>query len=213
MKGTTTAIVLASTTAVVSAFSVLPPTPQLKNTNAIRSQTELYGLFDGVKDAFSQPPSSVDSERETPIDRWMGWSVVTENEVKETATPVDFVDSMDEKNYLGVSLKKPMGIVFEENDTEFGGIFVQSVTEDGAAAQNGLVQSGDQLVTVGTKNVAGLDFDDALAAIIESEGDSTSLTLFRGTAKQFYGPTGPSKDWLVTFSAKGGATERKAPAE
>ncbi len=27
---------------------------------------------------------------------------------------------MDEKNYVTVSLPKPMGIVFEENDSEFG---------------------------------------------------------------------------------------------
>jgi len=87
MKGTTTAIVLTSTTAAVSAFSVVPPT-QHSITNTVRSKTELYGLFDGVKDAFTQPPSSLDSERETPIDRWMGWSVVSENEVKETAAPV-----------------------------------------------------------------------------------------------------------------------------
>ena len=80
---TTTAIVLTSTTAVVSGFSVLPNTQ-----HNIRSSTELYGLFDGVKDAFTQPPSSLDAGRETPIDRWMGWSVVSENEVKETAAPV-----------------------------------------------------------------------------------------------------------------------------
>ena len=118
---------------------------------------------------------------------------------------------MDENNYIGVSLSKPMGIVFEENDSEYGGIFVQSVTEDGPAAKNGMVQTGDQLVTVGTTNVSGLDFDDALAAIIGSEGDTTSLTLFRGNVKQFYGPTGPSKDWLTALSAKGGVSE--TPAE
>lgn len=211
-SNTATAIVLTSTTAAVSAFSVLPPVTQHQNTHVIRGKTELYGLFDGVKDAFTQPPSSLDAERETPIDRWMGWSVVSENEVKQTAAPVDFVDSMDEKNYVGVSLAKPMGIVFEENDTEYGGIFVQSLTEDGAAAKNGILQPGDQLVVVGTKNVSGLDFDDALAAIIESEGDFTSLTLFRGTAKQFYGPTGPSKQWLSTFSEKGGVTETSPAA-
>ena len=36
------------------------------------------GLFDGVKDAFTAPAlerSTLDSERETPIDRWMGWNV------------------------------------------------------------------------------------------------------------------------------------------
>jgi len=167
----------------------------------------LNGLFDGVKDAFSQPPSSLDSQRETPIDRWMGWSVVSEKDAQaenSAAVPVDFVDSMDTKNYVGVRLSKPMGIVFEENDSEYGGIFVQSLMEDGIAAKDGTLQPSDQLVTVGTKNVSGLDFDDALSAIIESEGDTIDLSLFRGTAKQFYGPTGPSKDWLSTFADKGG---------
>ena len=116
----------------------------------------------------------------------------------------DFVDSMDEKNYVAVELTKPMGIVFEENDSEFGGIFVQSLKEGGAAAVNGKLQAGDQLVAVGTKNVSGMDFDDALGAIIESEGDTTKLSLFRGTATQFYGPTGPSKEWLANFCEKGG---------
>merc|ERR1711935_245592 len=165
---------------------------------------------------FTQPPTSLDSERETPIDRWMGWSAVQENEAKEQAVPVDFVDSMDEKNYIGVSLEKPMGVVFEENDSEFGGIFVQSVTEEGSAAKSGLLKTGDQLVAVGTKNVAGLDFDDALAAILECETQLTSLSLFRGTAKQFYGPTGPSKDWLSEFCEKGGVaatSSEEAPAE
>jgi hypothetical protein len=124
--------------------------------------------------------------------------------VSSVTFEIDFVDSMDEKNYVAVQLTKPMGIVFEENDSEFGGIFVQSLKEGGAAAVNGLLQPGDQLVAVGTKNVSGLDFDEALGAIIESEGDSTKLTLFRGSAKQFYGPTGPSKDWLASFCQKGG---------
>jgi len=206
---TTTAIILTSTTAAVSAF-----TPISTPVNA-RTNTQLYGLFDGVKEAFSQPPSSLNSERETPIDRWMGWSVVSDNEVKESAVPTDFVDSMDEKNYVGVALKKPMGIVFEENDSEFGGIFVQSLTEEGAAAQNGVIQPGDQLITVGTKNVSGLDFDDALAAIIESEDELTTLSLFRGSAKQFYGPTGPSQEWLNVFCEKGGVgvTTAETPSE
>lgn len=45
------------------------------------------GLFDGVKEAFSAPAlerSTLDSERETPIDRWMGWSVVSENKDQKT---------------------------------------------------------------------------------------------------------------------------------
>jgi len=217
MKTTsTTATILlttaATTAVIVSGFSVVPQQQLQKYNNNIRYNTELNGLFDGVKDAFQQPPSEVDSTRETPIDRWMGWSVVSENEVQESvpAAPLDFIDSMDKKNYVGVCLSKPMGIVFEENDSEYGGIFVQSLTEDGMAAKDGNIQPGDQLVTVGTKNVSGLDFDDALGFIIASEGDNTSLSLFRGSAKQFYGPTGASKDWLATFAEKGGVVASAA---
>jgi hypothetical protein len=51
--------------------------------------TQLHGLFDGVKSAFSQPAmerSTLDAERETPIDRWMGWSVVQENQQVEAGS-------------------------------------------------------------------------------------------------------------------------------
>jgi len=37
------------------------------------------GLFDGLKDAFSAPAlesTNISSERETPIDRWMGWNAM-----------------------------------------------------------------------------------------------------------------------------------------
>jgi C-terminal processing protease CtpA/Prc len=116
----------------------------------------------------------------------------------------DFVDSMDEANYIAVALAKPMGIIFEENDSEEGGIFIQSLKEDGNAAKYGVLKSGDQLVCVGTTKVSSLDFDDALGAILDSSDEHTKLTLFRGTAKQFYGPTGPSKEWLVKFCEKSG---------
>lgn len=51
------------------------------------SKTQLHmGLFDGVKDAFSAPAlerSTLDAERETPIDRWFGWSVAKDDTVPE----------------------------------------------------------------------------------------------------------------------------------
>jgi hypothetical protein len=214
------------------------------------------GLFDGVREAFSAPAlerSTLDAERETPIDRWMGWSVVSENSKSRTdgqgmfvlcrvglnefsiglvlddvvcvacvqssrnslcyvigahlsTVPVDFIDSMDESNYVVVELEKPMGIVFEENDEKFGGIFVQSLKEDGLAAQQSLLQDGDQLVAVNRNKVGGLSFDDALGAIVASNEQKTQLIFFRGTAKQFYGPTGPSQKWLDEFVAKGGSS-------
>ena len=101
---------------------------------------------------------------------------------------------MDEANYVAVALEKPMGIVFEENDDDFGGIFVQSIKEGGVADSNGVLMEGDQLVAVGTKAVHGLPFDDALGTIVDTTDEKVKLVLFRGGAKQLYGPTGASKD-------------------
>jgi PDZ domain len=111
---------------------------------------------------------------------------------------------MDETNYVSVELPKPMGIVFEENDSDFGGVFVQSLKEDGVAQKNGVLQEGDQLVAVNIEKVSGLSFDDALEKIVEAQGPTTKLILFRGKAKQLYGPTGASQAWLEAFIAKGG---------
>mmetsp|Transcript_3281 Transcript_3281/g.4605 ORF Transcript_3281/g.4605 Transcript_3281/m.4605 type:complete len:215 (+) Transcript_3281:134-778(+) len=172
------------------------------------------GLFDGVKDAFGAPAlerSTLDSERETPIDRWMGWNVQSEQDVENVATPQgNFVDSMDSMNYVAVSLEKPMGIIFEENDDDFGGIFVLSLKEGGVAEENGVLKPGDQLIAVNDKKVSGLSFDDALGTIVESESKETKLTLFRGTADQFYGPTGASQEWVDEFISSGTVKLEKA---
>ena len=110
---------------------------------------------------------------------------------------------MDVSNYIAVDLAKPMGIVFEENDEEYGGIFVQSLKEDSAAAA--VLQPGDQLVGVNVLKVSGKAFDEALSAIVESTGsDTTKLILFRGSAKQLYGPTGASQAWLEELMSSGG---------
>ena len=74
-----TGTALLVTAATVSAFTI--------QTQNVRTSTALNGLFDGVKDAFSAPPSEIDAERETPIDRWMGWSVVSEEKQGSVATP------------------------------------------------------------------------------------------------------------------------------
>jgi hypothetical protein len=166
------------------------------------SETSLQmGLFDGMKEAFSAPaPMSIDSERETPIDRWMGWNVQSTEEIQKVAsTPDNFVDSMDSANYVTAVLTKPMGVVFEENDEETGGIFVISLSEGGAAEKDGTIKPGDQLVGVNDKKVAGLPFDEALGCIVDADFETTNLTFFRGTDKQLYGPTGASVEWLNEF--------------
>lgn len=123
------------------------------------------------------------------------------SDLHETVAPSDFIDSMDTKNYIAVELQKPMGIVFEENDEDYGGIFVQAL-KDGCVAAD-IIQSGDQLVAVDMIKVSGMNFDDALGKIIESTGEKTKLTLFRGSAKQLYGPTGASQAWLDEFVSGG----------
>eukprot|EP00549_Striatella_unipunctata_P020679 CAMPEP_0118687076 /NCGR_PEP_ID=MMETSP0800-20121206/8179_1 /TAXON_ID=210618 ORGANISM="Striatella unipunctata, Strain CCMP2910" /NCGR_SAMPLE_ID=MMETSP0800 /ASSEMBLY_ACC=CAM_ASM_000638 /LENGTH=169 /DNA_ID=CAMNT_0006584215 /DNA_START=171 /DNA_END=683 /DNA_ORIENTATION=+ len=163
------------------------------------------GLFDGVKDAFSAPAlerSVLDAERETPIDRWMGWSVKKEDEMQAgEAVPANFIDAMDGENYVKVALEKPMGIIFEENDETFGGIFIQSLKEGGKAEVEGTLVPGDQLVAVGAVKVSGLPFDEALGAILADGASKTTLLLFRGSADQFYGPTGASQEWLDEYIA------------
>jgi PDZ domain len=111
---------------------------------------------------------------------------------------------MDVKNYVTAYLPKPMGIVFEENDADFGGVFVHSLKEDGVAALDGTVQIGDQLVAVHQTKVSGLPFDDALSAIIDANSaPEVKLIFFRGKADQFYGPTGASQEWLNEFVGPG----------
>lgn len=77
------------------------------------------------------------------------------------------------------ALSKPMGVVFEENDPSSGGVFVASLAADGAAQTEGTLKAGDQLVAVNGSPVLGLNFDDSLEKIVQSELDPTELIVFR----------------------------------
>jgi hypothetical protein len=54
----------------------------ISTPTTMSTKTQLnMGLFDGVKEAFAAPArTSIDAERETPIDRWMGWSVTKDKD-------------------------------------------------------------------------------------------------------------------------------------
>lgn len=75
-----------SITATIAAISIMDAAafaPNSAHGNRLSSM-QLNGLFDGVKDAFTAPAlerSTLDSERETPIDRWMGWNVQSEEQL------------------------------------------------------------------------------------------------------------------------------------
>jgi len=215
MKSIIYSTIAASTAAMAGAFSVPPQSCfAIRHAHSSTVTTALsMGLFDGVKDAFSAPPASgVSSERETPIDRWMGWNVKPMEEGPTAVIGKDdsFVDSMEAVNYITTHLAKPMGIVFEENDEEYGGIFVLSLTEGGIAEQDGTIKPGDQLVAVNSSKVAGFAFDPALGEIVASDKEKTKLMMFRGTQEQLYGPTGASQEWLEEFVTKEGGEAASA---
>lgn len=53
-----------------TAFILPTTTPIITSTSALQ-----MGLFDGVKEAFgADGMGELDADRETPIDRWMGWN-------------------------------------------------------------------------------------------------------------------------------------------
>ena len=169
-------------------------------------------MFDGIKDAFSAEDAdmAIDQDRETPFDRWMGISTKATAERKKSMSA--FVDSMADENYMKAALKKPMGVVFEENDPSSGGVFVASLAADGAAQTEGTLKAGDQLVAVNGSPVLGLSFDDSLEKIIESDIDPTELIVFRGGVTNLYGNLGPADDWLKEFLEKNTPAALKAKA-
>merc|ERR1719359_2440020 len=152
--------------------------------HAARSAVRL-GLFDGVKDAFGAASGGdkplVAADRVTPFDRWMGLDkalVDAENAVDESAS---YIDPNDPNNYFAVTLPKPMGIAFVENDGECGGVYLDQVLAVGSAtSEKAPLVKGDQLVGVDTVFVGGADFDTAIDAIKASEVERTKLTFFRG---------------------------------
>ena len=197
-----------SLTAVGAAALVAPP-------SQTAPLTVRHGIFDGVKEAFSQETTILDEDRVTPFDRWLGIDVrsdESQGQAEAFAVPDDFVDSMDESNYVFVDLPKPMGIVFEENDPGTGGVFVASLAEGGAAEADASLKAGDQLVAVAGTTVKGADFDACLGAIQASSGAATRLVFFRGPAPSLYGSLGASDEWMAEFMSKPAQAAAPAPA-
>ena len=117
---------------------------------------------------------------------------------------LDPVDPMDTNNYLVTYLTLPMGILFEENEDEYGGAFVAEINEGCSAAADGTICRGDQLIAIGQKRVSGMDFQDVMTLILGNTEAKTKLSFFRGPAESLYGPAGASVEWLDEFVAERG---------
>lgn len=102
-----------------------------------------------------------------------------------TMSPSTILPSFNESpNPFTVYLAKPMGIVFEEDDDEghqgsssCAGIFVVEIHKGSPAATVGILQVGDQLISVGGVHVASLE--EALLAIKSSMNEKVKLMFYR----------------------------------
>ena len=71
------------TTNAIRVVAFAPKMTKASERPLLVSGSRLYGLFDGMKEAFTAPSlerSTLDANRETPIDRWMGWNVKSEDD-------------------------------------------------------------------------------------------------------------------------------------
>ena len=74
MKSSSSILIAAATTTTCSRAFVTSPS-RISPPSSLN-----MGLFDGVKEAFGAADGmgELDGDRETPIDRWMGWNVKPE---------------------------------------------------------------------------------------------------------------------------------------
>jgi len=127
------------------------------------------------------------------------------SEISKTATspgpPADYIDPMNDDNYIVVELPKPMGIVFEAN-IPYGGVVVAAFGEDSVAARHGRLKIGDQLIGVGGASMKGRKFDACIDSIVADPNEHTRLTVFRGKALDLYGAFGPPDDRIEELLKK-----------
>eukprot|EP00281_Chroomonas_sp_CCMP1168_P031076 CAMPEP_0206253630 /NCGR_PEP_ID=MMETSP0047_2-20121206/23256_1 /ASSEMBLY_ACC=CAM_ASM_000192 /TAXON_ID=195065 /ORGANISM="Chroomonas mesostigmatica_cf, Strain CCMP1168" /LENGTH=348 /DNA_ID=CAMNT_0053679855 /DNA_START=30 /DNA_END=1076 /DNA_ORIENTATION=+ len=84
-----------------------------------------------------------------------------------------------------VKMKKPMGLVFEENSGKSKGIFVKKINKADSDPANlrtieDKISLGDTLVAVNGKKCLGFDFDSAFALLAENPAPELELTFTSG---------------------------------
>ena len=113
-------------------------------------------------------------------------------------------DPMNVDSYISVHLPKPIGIRFEENNSNFGGVFVADIDNRFSAAADGTIKLGYQLVAVGEKRVSGMQFDEAvIQPIVDNTEAEVTLIFFTGSAACLYQPSSAdeNEEWLDNFVA------------
>ncbi|CAK9088440.1 unnamed protein product [Durusdinium trenchii] len=113
----------------------------------------------------------------------------------------DAVDTMNESNYLTVTVQKPLGLTVEENSKVAGGGVAVCGLEPNSNAERAGLRTGLQLLAAGGVPVHGMSLEDAIQPI-EAAEDQVQLTFFMGSAEAFYGVLGPKPAWLSSFLHK-----------
>ncbi len=95
---------------------------------------------------------------------------------------------------IRITLKKPMGIVFEpmedpHNPSQQRGVRICDLPRTGAAAMSGMLQVGDELLSLNNKTMSRLTFDEIMDFIIDADAESVDL-LFRRPKKSSAGSGG-----------------------
>lgn len=83
-----------------------------------------------------------------------------------------------------VKVKKPLGVVFEENSQPYGGLRVVDIEIGSEGGRVGM-KYGDQLLAVNGEICIGDDFDTAMG-LMKKSPDNMELLLFKGPPKNLY---------------------------
>jgi hypothetical protein len=107
------------------------------------------------------------------------------------ATPQDPTqrsNSISNTGLIRLTLRKPMGIVFEpmtdpHNPSQQRGVRICDLPRTGAAALSQKLEVGDELLSINDKTMSRLTFDEIMEFIIEADAERVDL-LFRRPAKE-----------------------------
>jgi len=129
-------------------------------------------------DGFTFQQQSLLSSRHT--------ATATATLVLRNAADNDNNDMMDMAAQIGyfVSVEKPLGVIFGENEDPYNGLVIDDV-EPGLNGGAAGLRVGDQLLSVNGKPVIGSDFDSVMNLLVSAEG-SMELGLYRGTVRMLY---------------------------
>mmetsp|Transcript_3895 Transcript_3895/g.5301 ORF Transcript_3895/g.5301 Transcript_3895/m.5301 type:complete len:996 (+) Transcript_3895:173-3160(+) len=105
-----------------------------------------------------------------------------------TSQGADIAGRPPSSGLIRLSLKKPMGIVFEpmtdpHNTAQQRGVRICDLPRTGAAAMSRKLEIGDELLSINDKTMSRLTFDEIMDFIIEADPDNVNL-LFRRPKKE-----------------------------